>query len=87
MSAFLLQNAQRLHQAGNLAEAARLYGEVLRINPQQFDALYALGVVFYQSSRYADAAINTTLARCCRFRNSRYPSGSVRHTRAFAGIE
>ena len=42
MSMFLLQNAQRLHQAGNLAEAARLYGEVLRINPQQFEALYGL---------------------------------------------
>lgn len=55
MSTFLLQNAQRLHQAGNLAEAARLYGEVLRINPLQFDALYALGVVYYQSSRFADA--------------------------------
>ena len=55
MSAFLLQNAQRLHQAGNLAEAARLYGEVLRINPNQFEALYALGVLYYQSSRHADA--------------------------------
>lgn len=55
MSTFLLQNAQRLHQAGNLAEAARLYGEVLRINPQQFDALYSLGVLYYQSSRFADA--------------------------------
>ncbi len=55
MSTFLLQNAQRLHRAGNLVEAARLYGEVLRINPQQFEALYALGVLYYQSSRYADA--------------------------------
>jgi predicted O-linked N-acetylglucosamine transferase (SPINDLY family) len=55
VSTFLLQNAQRLHQAGNLAEAARLYGEVLRINPQQFDALYALGVLYYQASRFADA--------------------------------
>jgi predicted O-linked N-acetylglucosamine transferase (SPINDLY family) len=55
VSTFLLQNAQRLHQAGNLAEAARLYGEVLRINPRQFEALYALGVVYYQSSRFADA--------------------------------
>jgi predicted O-linked N-acetylglucosamine transferase (SPINDLY family) len=55
VSAFLLQNAQRLHQAGNLAEAARLYGEVLRINPQQFEALYALGVLYYQSTRFADA--------------------------------
>ena len=55
MSAFLLQNAQRLHQAGNLAEAARLYGEVLRLNPNQFEALYALGVLYYQSARFADA--------------------------------
>jgi len=55
VSNFLLQNAQRLHQAGNLAEAARLYGEVLRLNPNQFEALYALGVVYYQSARHADA--------------------------------
>jgi protein O-GlcNAc transferase len=55
VSNFLLQNAQRLHQAGNLAEAARLYGEVLRLNPNQFEALYALGVLHYQTARYADA--------------------------------
>jgi len=55
VSNFLLQNAQRLHQAGNLAEAARLYGEALRLNPNQFEALYALGVVYYQSARHADA--------------------------------
>jgi len=55
VSNFLLQNAQRLHQAGNLAEAARLYGEVLRLNPNHFEALYALGVLHYQSARYAEA--------------------------------
>src|SRR5262245_26562215 len=55
MTSFLLQNAQRLHQAGNLAEAARLYGEVLRINPNQFEARYALGVLYYQSSRFQEA--------------------------------
>jgi protein O-GlcNAc transferase len=55
MSNFLLQNAQRLHQAGNLAEAARLYGEVLRIDPGQFEARYALGVLHYQAGRYAEA--------------------------------
>ena len=54
MSNFLLQNAQRLHQAGNFAEAARLYGEVLRINPNQYEALYALGVLYFQAARYAD---------------------------------
>ena len=55
MTNFLLQNAQRLHQAGNLAEAARLYGEVLRIDPGQFEARYALGVLHYQAGRYAEA--------------------------------
>lgn len=55
MSNFLLQNAQRLHKAGNLAEAARLYGEVLRLNPNQFDALQALGSLYYQSGRYVEA--------------------------------
>ena len=55
MSNFLLQNAQRLHQAGNLAEAARLYGEILRLNPNQFEALYPLGVLHFQAGRYADA--------------------------------
>ena len=55
MSAFLLQNAQRLHQAGNFAEAARLYAEILKLNPNQFEPLYALGVLHFQSSSYADA--------------------------------
>jgi predicted O-linked N-acetylglucosamine transferase (SPINDLY family) len=55
VSNFLLQNAQRLHRAGNLAEAAKLYAEILRLNPNQFEALHALGSLYYQTSRYADA--------------------------------
>ena len=55
VSDFLLQNAQRLHQQGNLAEAAELYGELLRLNPNLFEALYGLGVLYYQAGRYADA--------------------------------
>jgi predicted O-linked N-acetylglucosamine transferase (SPINDLY family) len=55
VSNFLLQNAQRLQKAGNLAEAARLYGEVLRLNPNQFEALHALASLYYQSSRYTEA--------------------------------
>ena len=55
MSEFLLQNAQRLHQAGNLGEAARLYGEVLKLNPRQFEALYALGYLRFQSAQYGEA--------------------------------
>lgn len=55
MSEFLLQSAQRMHRAGNLAEAVRLYGEVLRLNPRQFEALYALGFLRYQGAQYGEA--------------------------------
>lgn len=55
MSEFLLQNAKRLHQAGNLKEAARLYGEVLKLNPRQFEALYALGYLHFQSAQFGEA--------------------------------
>jgi predicted O-linked N-acetylglucosamine transferase (SPINDLY family) len=55
MSDVLLQNAQRLHQAGNLAEAARLYDEVLKAEPQRFDALYPLGIAYLQRGQFAQA--------------------------------
>jgi predicted O-linked N-acetylglucosamine transferase (SPINDLY family) len=55
MSEFLLQNAQRMHKAGNFAEAVRLYAEVLRLNPRQFEALYALGFLRYQGAQYGEA--------------------------------
>ena len=55
MNDLLLQNAMRAHQAGNLAEAARLYGEVLRANPRHFQALFAMGAVYYQAGRFEEA--------------------------------
>ncbi len=55
MSEILLQNARRMHRAGNFAEAVRLYGEVLRLNPHQFEALYALGFLRFQSAQYGEA--------------------------------
>ena len=55
MTDLLFQNAQRLHQAGKLAEAARLYGEILRDNPRRFEALYGLGVLHFQTGQYAEA--------------------------------
>ena len=55
MNDYLLQNAWRLHQAGNLAEAARLYNEVLSANPRHVGALQMLGFLHFQRGEFADA--------------------------------
>jgi hypothetical protein len=39
MNDHILQNAWRLHQAGQFDQAARLYNEVLRANPRHLGAL------------------------------------------------
>ena len=41
----LLANAMQLHRAGRLEPAARLYGQVLAIQPEQSDALYFSGLI------------------------------------------
>ena len=51
----LLQNAYNLHRAGRLTEAVQLYGEVLRLQPLQFDALFLLGTAYSQTGRLEDA--------------------------------
>jgi predicted O-linked N-acetylglucosamine transferase (SPINDLY family) len=56
MNDALLQSAVRAHQAGNLAEAARLYDEVLRANPRHFPAMYAMGFLHYQIGRFEEAS-------------------------------
>ena len=55
MNDVLLGSAVRQHQAGNLAEAARLYSAVLREAPRNFQALYLLGFVQFQQGRFDDA--------------------------------
>jgi len=51
----LLRNAYALQQAGNLAEAARLYDDIVRANPRNFDALCLLGMAQAQLGRPEDA--------------------------------
>jgi len=46
----------KLHQQGRLAEAERSYREVLRRQPNHFDALHLLGVIALQT-RYTERAI------------------------------
>src|SRR6186997_2685660 len=40
-----------LHQQGKLAEAERIYGEILERQPNHFDALHLLGVLAVQTGR------------------------------------
>lgn len=51
----LMQDAMLLHQAGNLADAARIYSDILRSDPRHLDALYRLGYIHLQNGRHADA--------------------------------
>src|SRR5262245_2431464 len=55
MSEALLHNAIRLHDSGNLLEAARLYSDIIRANPTHFEALHRLAFIHLQSGRAADA--------------------------------
>ena len=55
MSEQLLQDAQRAHQAGQLADAARIYHEFLSAYPAYVPALYALGMIYFQQSQFDQA--------------------------------
>lgn len=50
-----LQRALRHHEAGRLAEAEDLYRQILRVDPQQPDALHLLGVIALQVGKAAAA--------------------------------
>jgi tetratricopeptide (TPR) repeat protein len=50
-----LAEALKLHQAGRLADAERIYRRVLATRPDNFDSLHLLGVIFYQRGHYAEA--------------------------------
>ena len=51
----LLQDAFQAHQAGKLADAERLYRELLALEPNDFEACNLLGILFLESSRPGDA--------------------------------
>jgi predicted O-linked N-acetylglucosamine transferase (SPINDLY family) len=55
MNEALLQNARRLQQAGQLMDAARLYSDILRANPRNFDALLQLANIHLANKRFGDA--------------------------------
>jgi tetratricopeptide (TPR) repeat protein len=47
----LLLQASRLHQAGRLAEAVRLYQQILQLDPHHADALHRFAIAAHQSGR------------------------------------
>ena len=49
------QRALALHQAGRLTEAEAIYGQILKVEPNHFDASHLLGVIYYQRGTHADA--------------------------------
>ena len=54
-AASLLRAALALHQAGRLAEAEQGYRRILGVQPQHFDSLHLLGVIFAQRGDHAAA--------------------------------
>jgi tetratricopeptide (TPR) repeat protein len=50
-----MQRGVALHQRGRLAEAERIYGEILQQMPSHFDALHLLGMIAYQARNYERA--------------------------------
>lgn len=55
MTESLLRTASSLGGAGKLAEAAALYHQVLQQEPRNYDALHALGVIYYRAGRLKEA--------------------------------
>jgi predicted O-linked N-acetylglucosamine transferase (SPINDLY family) len=67
----LFAKASSLHQAGRLAEAERLYRQILDIDRRHADTLHLLGVIAFQVGRY-DAAV--TLITQAIAQNGKVPS-------------
>jgi len=51
----LIQQGTLLHQQGNFDEAQAIYEKILHIQPDHFDALQLLGVLFAQIKKYVQA--------------------------------
>ena len=51
----LLDRAIGHHQTGQLTEAERLYADILKTDPDDFDARHLLGVIRYQQGRSGEA--------------------------------
>ena len=94
MSDQALRTAVQLHQQGKLAEASRLYGEVLRVQPKHFDALYLLGFAHLQRGEFEQAErmmgraleVNPTSLDALRYRGAALQHLN-RHAEALASYD
>ncbi len=57
----LLRQAASCHQSGNLAEAGRLYAELLRAQPDNFTARQLLALLCFQEGRDREALEEITI--------------------------
>ena len=63
-TADLIAEGAALHQAGQLDDAAKIYGEILACSPNDFDATHLLGVIALQKGQFklAQRLINSAVA-------------------------
>src|SRR5262245_63646383 len=54
--------ALALHQAGRLAEAEKIYGQILKVQPNHFDSLHLVGVIYAQRGNPVESVRQIDLA-------------------------
>src|SRR5215468_3467951 len=54
--------ALALHQAGRLAEAEKIYGQILKVQPNHFDSLHLVGVIYAQRGSHVESVRQIDLA-------------------------
>jgi tetratricopeptide (TPR) repeat protein len=50
-----IKSALEYYQAGNLQQAENIYRRILKVQPDNADALYYLGIICYQLGNYGHA--------------------------------
>jgi hypothetical protein len=63
-----IDQAIALHQTGSLSAAERLYLEILKRNPNHFEAQHFLGILRHQQGRNTEAS-DLNAARTCSHSN------------------
>jgi predicted O-linked N-acetylglucosamine transferase (SPINDLY family) len=75
----VLANALSLHESGRLADAEPLYHEILRSNPQHFEAIHYLGILRFQQGSTDEALklINSALTLDTEYAEALYNRGNI----------